>query len=74
MPLGSASSARRRPELRLPEVEPALHVRHLPRVSVALCVYNGERWLPAQLDSLLAQRDVALEIIIVDDCSTDRSR
>nr|WP_231734314.1 glycosyltransferase [Lysobacter gilvus] len=74
MPLGSASSARRRPELRLPEVEAAPPAPHLPRVSVALCVYNGERWLPAQLDSLLAQQDVALEIIIVDDCSTDRSR
>ena len=46
----------------------------VPRVSVALCVYNGERWLPAQLDSLLAQQDVELEIIVVDDCSTDHSR
>ena len=46
----------------------------LPRVSVALCVYNGEQWLPSQLDSLLAQQDVDLEVVVVDDCSTDGSR
>ncbi|KGQ18078.1 Glycosyl transferase family 2 [Lysobacter dokdonensis DS-58] len=69
-------SARRRPEVRMPEVVEAAVARQiaLPRVSVALCVYNGERWLKAQLDSLVAQRDVQLEIIVVDDCSTDRSR
>jgi glycosyltransferase involved in cell wall biosynthesis len=45
----------------------------LPRVSVALCVYNGEKWLRPQLDSLLAQEGVQLEIVVVDDCSTDGS-
>jgi GT2 family glycosyltransferase len=45
----------------------------LPRVSVALCVYNGERYLPVQLDSLLAQEDIDLEVVVVDDCSTDGS-
>ena len=45
----------------------------LPRVSVALCVYNGERYLPSQLDSLLAQEGVDLEVVVVDDCSTDGS-
>jgi glycosyltransferase involved in cell wall biosynthesis len=44
-----------------------------PRISVALCVYNGAPWLPAQLDSLLAQEGVDLEIVAVDDHSTDDS-
>jgi glycosyltransferase involved in cell wall biosynthesis len=45
----------------------------LPRVSVALCVYNGQDYLPQQLDSLLAQQGVDLEIVAVDDRSTDGS-
>jgi glycosyltransferase involved in cell wall biosynthesis len=45
----------------------------LPRISVALCVHNGARWLPEQLDSLLAQEGVALEIVALDDRSTDES-
>lgn len=44
-----------------------------PRVSVALCVYNGERHLREQLDTVLAQRDVELEVIAVDDGSSDGS-
>ena len=44
-----------------------------PRVSVALCVCNGERHLREQLDTVLAQRDVDLEVIAVDDGSSDGS-
>ena len=44
-----------------------------PFVSVALCVYNGERYLREQLDSILAQQGVQLEIVCVDDRSTDGS-
>lgn len=44
-----------------------------PRVSVALCVYNGERHLREQLDTVLAQRDADLEVIAVDDGSSDGS-
>lgn len=43
------------------------------RVSVALCVYNGERHLREQLDTVLAQRGVDLEVIAVDDGSSDGS-
>lgn len=43
----------------------------LPRVSVALCTYNGERYLRAQIDSLLAQTGCELDIVAVDDASTD---
>ena len=37
-------------------------VAHIPRVSLGLPVYNGERYLAAALDSLLAQtfRDLSL--------------
>jgi glycosyltransferase involved in cell wall biosynthesis len=42
-------------------------------VSIALCTYNGERFLPKQLDSLLRQSYKYIEIIAVDDCSTDNT-
>lgn len=41
------------------------------KISIALCTYNGEQYLPAQLDSILDQTHPADEIIIVDDGSTD---
>ena len=41
------------------------------RVSVALCTYNGERYLPQQLDSLIHQTLLPFEVVITDDCSTD---
>ena len=44
-----------------------------PLVSIALCTYNGERFLRKQLDSLLLQDYENIEIIAVDDCSTDRT-
>ena len=44
-----------------------------PRVSVALCTFNGERYLAEQLDSILVQRDVELDVIAIDDASTDRT-
>lgn len=44
-----------------------------PKVSIALCVYNGATHLRAQLDSLLAQQHEALEIIASDDASSDAS-
>ena len=42
-----------------------------PLISVALCTYNGERYLREQLDSVLAQTYSNLEIVAVDDGSTD---
>lgn len=44
-----------------------------PLISVALCTYNGEKFLLEQMDSILAQTYKNLEIIIVDDCSTDKT-
>lgn len=42
-----------------------------PRISIALCTYNGAKFLPQQLDSLLAQSMLPDEVIIRDDASTD---
>lgn len=41
------------------------------RISCVLSVYNGERFLAEALDSILAQSHPPLEIIVVDDGSTD---
>lgn len=40
-------------------------------VSIAICTFNGEKYLQEQLDSIINQSYQNLEIIIVDDCSTD---
>ncbi len=45
--------------------------RSAPLVSIALCTYNGGKHLREQLDSLVSQSYPNLEIIIVDDCSSD---
>lgn len=43
----------------------------LPLVSVAIAIYNGEKFLREQLDSLLIQTYPHIEIVISDDGSTD---
>ncbi|NIF07910.1 glycosyltransferase family 2 protein [Chryseobacterium sp. Tr-659] len=40
-------------------------------ISVALCTYNGEKFIREQLDSILDQTKKADEIIVCDDGSTD---
>ena len=50
-----------------------MQVTDRPLVSIALCVYNGERFLAEQLESIITQDYEYLEIIAVDDCSSDNS-
>lgn len=42
-------------------------------ISVALCTHNGAAYLAEQLASVLAQRQVEIEIVAVDDASSDDS-
>jgi glycosyltransferase involved in cell wall biosynthesis len=42
-----------------------------PRISVALCTHNGERYLEAQVRSILAQTVPVHEIVLSDDASSD---
>jgi len=42
-------------------------------ISVAICTYNGEKYLEEQLRSVMEQSYNNLEIIINDDCSTDNT-
>jgi glycosyltransferase involved in cell wall biosynthesis len=44
-----------------------------PDVSVVMSVYNGASSLPETVDSILSQKDVSLEFIIVDDGSNDHT-
>ena len=42
-----------------------------PRISVALCTYNGASFLDAQLDSYLTQTRLPDELVVCDDQSSD---
>lgn len=42
-----------------------------PQISVIVPAYNAQQWLPACLDSVMAQTFSDFEVIIVDDGSTD---
>ena len=44
-----------------------------PLVSIGLFLYNGERFLEAAIESFLNQTFKDFELIISDNCSTDRS-
>ena len=43
------------------------------KLSIVVPVYNAERYLAACLESLKAQGDLPIEVILVDDGSTDGS-
>jgi GT2 family glycosyltransferase len=45
-----------------------------PRVSVVVPCYNAERFIGEALDSALAQAEVAVEVLVADDGSTDGTR
>ena len=44
------------------------------KISIAMCAYNGVEFLPAQLQSILAQSRPPDEIVICDDGSSDNTR
>ncbi len=40
-------------------------------ISVAMCTYNGSKYLAEQLNSILEQTKLPYELIICDDASAD---
>ena len=44
-----------------------------PRLSIAMCTYNGARFLSEQLESIAVQTRLPDELIVCDDRSTDGS-
>ncbi len=45
--------------------------RTLPKVAVLMATYNGLRWIPEQVSSILAQKEVNVTLFISDDASDD---
>ena len=45
----------------------------MPAVSIILPVYNGIKYLPQSVESILGQDFIDFEFLILDDCSTDGS-
>lgn len=43
-------------------------------ISVVIPVYNGERYLAQAIESILAQSEPSIQIIVIDDGSTDRTK
>lgn len=46
----------------------------IPRVSVCMAAYNGEKHILEQVESILSELAPTDELIIVDDCSTDGTK
>lgn len=44
-----------------------------PKVAILMATYNGEKWLAAQLESLIKQQGVEISLFISDDFSSDNS-
>ena len=47
--------------------------KKLPRVLILLAAYNGSSYIREQITSILAQRDVDIEILLSDDASGDHT-
>ena len=45
----------------------------MTKISVLVPVHNGEKTIQASLESILSQTFNDFEVIIIDDCSTDKS-
>ena len=43
------------------------------KISVLMTVYNAEKFIKESVQSILSQSYKNLELLIIDDCSTDKS-
>lgn len=55
----------------LPRLPVIIGKKSRPRASIAMCTYNGARYLPEQLESIAAQTQPPVELVICDDGSSD---
>jgi glycosyltransferase involved in cell wall biosynthesis len=53
---------------------PSTDASEKPLISIIIPVYNGEKFIQQAIDNILSQQYPAIEIIMVDDGSTDNSR
>jgi glycosyltransferase involved in cell wall biosynthesis len=60
-------------EERLKMLSDILEDNYLPLVSIVIPSYNSAQWLPDTIKSILDQTYKNIEIIVVDDCSTDNT-
>jgi glycosyltransferase involved in cell wall biosynthesis len=65
--------SREQPRSARPDNAPATAATHAPLVSIGLPVYNGARYLPQALESLLGQTYRHFELIVSDNASTDET-
>ncbi len=52
----------------------SLDTRHTPLVTIGLPVFNGEAYVTKAIESVLSQTMPDLELVICDNCSTDRTQ
>ena len=48
------------------------NISNLPKICVAICHYNHQQYLKDSIDSIINQKYQDLDIVIVDDCSTNQ--
>ncbi len=50
-------------------------MQHIPKLSIILQTYNHENYIAQALDSILSQKvNFEYEVIVLEDCSTDKTR
>ena len=49
------------------------HNKKVPSIAVLLSAFNGIRWIESQIKTILAQKNVSIEIFISIDISIDKT-